>query len=336
MTADAREQALALVNGYRVFKLASAIVELGVPERLVDGPRSADELASESGADPDALRRALRALVAWGALREEADGRFAANDVTPILRRGASGLGDLLLMLDREGYRAWAELSHSLRTGEPAYPRVYGMSHWEYLRGDDESAALFNRAMVALTTRIADGVAQRYDFSRAKVVADIGGGNGALLAAILRAHPHLRGILFDLEQGLRGAREHLEAAGVGGRYELRAGDFFAEVPRADVYVLKSVVHDWPDAEATRILATCRRSMSPAARLLLVERRLPDRVSDDWSSRSATIGDVHMLVLFGSRERTAAEYAALFDRAGLRAGAVVPIDAEWAIFEALPA
>ena len=337
MSTDPRERALAFLNGFRVFKLVSVAVALGIPERLVDGAKTADELARETGANADALRRALRALAAQGALREEADGRFAATDVTPLLRRGVSGaLGDVVVMLDREGYRAWAELEHTLRTGEAGYPRAYGMSHREHLRNDPEGTELFNRAMVSLTTRIAEAVARAYDFSRARLVADVGGGNGALLIGVLRAHPHLRGLLVDIETGLRGAREVLIAAGVADRCELRVSDFFVEVPRADVYLLKSILHDWPDADAARILATCRRSMGPDARLLAVERRLPDRVSEDPPSRNATIGDVHMLVLFGSRERTAAEYAALFASAGLRAGAVIPVDPEWAIFEAVPA
>ena len=337
MSTDPRERALAFLNGYRVFKLVAAAVALGIPERLVDGAKSADELARDAGMNADALRRVLRALAAQGALREEADGRFSATDVTPLLRRGVPGaLGDMVVMLDHEGYRAWEELPHALRTGEAGFPRAHGMSHWERLRDDPEGAELFNRAMVSLTTRIAEAVARAYDFSRARLVADIGGGNGALLIGVLRAHPHLRGVLVDLETGLRRAGETLAAAGVADRCELRVGDFFVEVPRADVYLLKSILHDWPDADAARILATCRRSMGADARLLAVERRLPDRVSEDPPSRNATIGDVHMLVLFGSRERTAAEYAALFARAGLRAGAVIAVDAEWAIFEAAPA
>jgi methylase of polypeptide subunit release factors len=220
-------------------------------------------------------------------------------------------------MLPRESYMAWAELMHTLETGEPAYDKVFGEPRFETLSKDPEGAARFNTAMQRWTEQVAKDVVEAYDFSSAQSVIDVGGGTGALLAAILRANPHLRGAVFDLPAGLEDTDAYLSSAGVRERCEIVPGSFFESVPSGfDLYVLKSIVHDWSDERSVAILSTCRAAMGDGARLLLVERLMPDRAAESPQHRRAHFMDVQMMVMLGGRERNEEQFSALFDASGL--------------------
>lgn len=207
---------------------------------------------------------------------------------------------------------------HSVKTGEPAFPEVYGMTTWEYRASHPEESALFDGAMTGLSLAEAEAVVRSYDFSGIGVLVDVGGGKGALLAAILAANPALSGILFDQPHVVADAKDLLERAGVADRCEVVDGDFFKAVPKAvpggaDAYLLKSIIHDWDDALAIEILRKCRAAMADSARLLLVERGIRPANEPD----PAKFIDLMILVMLGGRERTAEEYERLYTEAGFK-------------------
>jgi hypothetical protein len=329
--------AIRLLNGFRGYQLVVAACRLGLPDLVAANPADSAELAARTRTDADAMRRFLRGLAAWGFFAEDGDGRYSATDVSEAFRSDRPGLRNMTLMLSEEAYPIWGDLLYSLRTGKPAFDHVYGKSRWEKLAEDAEDAAQFNAAMVEVSRRVARELVAAYDFSSARTVVDVGGGNGALLAGVLSGNPHLHGILFDLPAGLAGAPVAMEAEGLSDRVEIVEGSFFETVPGgADVYLLKSIVHDWDHEHAVQILSTCRVAMTPASRLLLVERLVPDRVTDGDVELSTVMSDLHMMVLLGGRERTTSEYAFLLESAGLRLSRTVAMPSEFYIVEALTA
>ena len=221
---------------------------------------------------------------------------------------------------------AWDELLHAVQTGKPTFERVLGMDPFRYMAEHPEEAAIFNDAMTAGSTHAAKGVPVAYDFSPFKTVVDAGGGlDGALLAAILKANPAVRGVLFELPHVAEGAKKPIADAGLAGRCEIVSGDFFESVPGgADAYILKGVIHDWDDARSIKILQNCHRAMSSKGRLLLVELVLPARVDHSPWSQIGTGSDVNMLVNIGGRERTDAEFEALFAAAGFKLTKIVAV------------
>jgi hypothetical protein len=273
------------------------------------------------------LRRLLRALVAVGVYECGVDGRFGLTELGATLRHDAAeSLADWAEFTGRPYYRqAWAALSDSVRTGENAFQRVHGASVWAYRAERPDEQAVFDRAMTALSARVAEAVAAAYDFGRFRLVVDVGGGRGRLLAAILARHPTVRGLLFDQPDVVATAEPVPRCTAVGG-------DFFAAVPTgADAYLLKAVIHDWPDEQAVAILRVCRQAMPDDAVLLLVEQLL-DRAPNP--ARTA-FSDLNMLVAPGGQERELPEYGQLFQAAGFRLGDTVPTGTDHFVIEALP-
>jgi hypothetical protein len=220
---------------------------------------------------------------------------------------------------------AWDELLHAVQTGEPTFERALGSDAFRYMAEHPEQAAIFNDAMTAGSSHTAKGVPVAYDFSSFKTVVDAGGGHGVLLSSILKANPAVRGILFELPHVADGAKKPIADAGLAGRCEVMAGDFFESVPAgADCYILKSVIHDWDEARSIKILQNCHRAMAPHGKLLLVELVLPARVDHSPWSQIGTGSDVNMLVNVGGRERTDAEFAALFATAGFKLTKILPV------------
>jgi SAM-dependent methyltransferase len=204
------------------------------------------------------------------------------------------------------------------------------MSYFQYLADHPESAATFNAAMTGWSAQVASAVVEAYDFSDCRTVVDVGGGHGTLLGAILAAHAHLRGILFDLPHVAASAAPFLVAAGVADRCETIAGDFFEALPSGDTYILAQILHDWDDERSQRILQNCRSAMAPAGRLLIVELVLPP-------GNEPSLGkllDLHMLVLLTGRERTEAEYRDLLGSAGFRLTRVIPTRSGASVVEAV--
>jgi hypothetical protein len=220
----------------------------------------------------------------------------------------------------------------SVRTGQTAFERVFGTKYFSYLAQHPEANETFNQAMTGWSAQLDQAVLAAYDFSQFGTVMDIGGGYGRLLATILRAHPTVRGVLFDQPHVVAGATALLQEAGVNGRCEVVGGDFFVEVPRkGDAYILSQIVHDWNDQRSLAILKTCRRAIAPTGKLLLVEMVIAPGNQTDFGK----FLDLHMLALVGGRERTEAEYRTLLAKAGFQLTKVVPTQTGSSVVEATP-
>ncbi len=326
-TVPPRLELFQLLTGHYVSRAVYVAARLGIADLLAGGPRTAEELAGNAGAHGPSLRRLLRLLASRGVFSELEDGRFTLTPLSECLRSDSpSSSRPVALLFAGPIMRAWDELLYSVQTGEVAFDRVFGMPAFRYMGEHPEDAATFNAAMTAASSVTAAGVPAAYDFSRHRTLVDIGGGHGVLLTSILKANPRLRGVLFELPFVAEGARKAVEAAGLSGRCEVAAGDFFQAVPEgADAYILKSVIHDWDDARSVEILGHCRRAMAEDGKLLLVELVLPDRIDQSPRSQMGAGSDVNMLVNVGGRERTEADFRALFEASGFRLAAIRPVE-----------
>jgi hypothetical protein len=317
-----------MVTGFRLSAALNVAADLGISDELVDGPRTAAELAGVVGADPDTLRRLLHALATVGVYAEGPDGSFANTELGEGLRSDVpDSVRPLARTLNSPAlWAAWGHLGHSVRTGENAFVAKHGVDAWTRRRGHPEENAIFNETMTVQTTVIADAVAEAYDFAGLSTVVDVGGGQGSLLEAVLTRHPHLTGTVFD--------QEHVVATEpstptLASRWSAASGSFFFAVPEADAYLLKSILHDWPDDRCVEILDTCRRSLRPQGVVLVVETIL----GRPGFEVQAAFSDLNMLVMPGGRERTEEEYAALLAAAGLRLTRVVDTGTRMSVVEA---
>jgi hypothetical protein len=323
---DERAALQSMLFGYFPPQVLHTATRLGLAEELARGPRPAAELASATGCDPAALRRLLRALAVIGVVEPAADDPdvFALTGMGQLLRADhpATMRNYVLLFCGEQVWQSWGDLEYSVQTGKSAWEQRYGPPFGPGFM-TPEFSGVFNAAMAEGTARAAPAIVAAGEFERFGTVADLGGGRGILLAAILAAHSGLRGILLDLPQALDGAADVLRAAGTADRCQLVPGDFFAAVPGgADAYLLKSVIHDWDDERAAAILANVRAVISPAAALLLVEPVMRDRPSQQ-DLFSVSYSDLNMLVCTSGRERTAAEFRDLLAAAGFAVQQITP-------------
>ena len=327
-----------LATAYQASRALHVAARLGLADLLAERPRTAEELAEATGAHAPSLRRLLRAMAAFGVFDETAaEGRFALTPMGERLVAGApASARGMVLMWDHEDFRrTWDALEHCVQTGETAALHLFGATGWaERYERDPELLAAYHAGMSAMAATAAEAVVEAYDFGGARHVVDVGGGQGRLLATVLRAHPGMRGTLLDRPDVVEGAGALLAEAGVADRCERVGGDMFAAVPEGgDAYILSRVIHDWGDGEAVAVLARCRGAMAEGGRLLLVERVPPERATPSAPAQGHLLSDLNMLVRTGGRERTEAEYRALLAAAGLRLTRVVPTRAPWSIVEA---
>ncbi len=317
-------QMLQLLNGFRVTQVLYVAAKLSLADILKDGPQSVDALAVTTGANPDALYRVLRVLASIGVFEENSERRFALTPLAALLQNDhPSAVRAQALFFGDEPYRACGGLYDSVMTGTNAYERVFGAPHFEYLAQHPAQNEAFNQAMSASSRQAARAIVGTYDFSTAGTVVDIAGGQGMLIAAILRANPALHGVLFDQPHVVAGASPLLEAAGVADRCELASGDFFVTVPPGDLYTLRHILHDWDDEHTIAILRSCAEAMPPSGRALVIESVIEP--GNDPSP--AKFLDLMMFVMNGGRERTAEEYRRLFAAAGLKLTRIIPTEAE---------
>jgi RimJ/RimL family protein N-acetyltransferase len=321
-----------LVNGYQVSQAIHVAATLGIADLLADGPRTSDDLAAATATHPRSLYRLLRALASVGVFHEEDGRRFALTPLGDCLRSDApEPVGGWAAFVGRPSNRqAWGALLDSVRTGENAFRAVHGVGVWEYRVHHPEESAIFDRAMADLTRLVDRALVDAYDFSRFDTLVDVGGGNGALLGAILARHPALHGVLFDQPHVVAAAAAKREAAGVADRCRIVGGSFFETVPEdGDAYILKAIVHDWEDEEAAAILRVCRSAMPADGVLLVIERTLGAPNEDP----DAKLMDLNMLVAPGGQERTVEEFGELLAGAGLRLTQTFPTSAGLSILEA---
>jgi hypothetical protein len=337
---DRREQgpALALrrlVNGYQVSQAIYVAATLGVADLLKDGPRSSDDIATATNVHPLTLYRLLRALSSVGVFYEDGDRGFGLTPLGDCLRADApeSVAGWAAFVGQPYLWNAWADLLHSVRSGQTAFRHLYGMDVFDYRASQPELNALFDRAMISNASQRAEALLAAYDFGQLSRLVDVGGGRGAFLTAVLVRQPGLLGVLFDQPQVVDGAERGLQAAGIVNRCQVVGGDFFVDaLPEgADAYVLGNVLHDWENDQATAILRNCRRAISDAGKLLVIERELlPSNEGVE-----AKFSDLNMLVETGGQERTTHEYTVLLATAGFQLLRVIATASPWSIFEAVP-
>ena len=327
-----REELNRMVAGFWTTQAIYVAVRLRIPDLLAAGSRTADELAAETGSHARSLYRLLRALASSGVFREDAEHRFALTPMSEYLRCDAPGsMAGLAWMRGDWQFRAWGDLLHNVQTGETAFNHVFGEPLFDFLRHTPESAAIFDQGMVGVHGRETEAMLTAFDFSDIEVLADIGGGNGSVLAAVLAKYPTLNTILFDRADVIDRAKANLAQAGVADRVQFIAGDFFQSVPNgADAYFLRHIIHDWNDEQSRTILKNCHAAMPSNGRLLLAEFVLPDGPEPfhgKWF-------DLAMMTVTGGQERTEAEYRTLLDGCGFAWYQVVPTATELSVIEAI--
>jgi len=311
-----------------------AATELGIADVLGDGTRTIRELAESTGCHAPSLYRLLRALTRIGVFTELDGSRFANSAQSQLLRTDVSGSVSAMAAMTSGLMRgALGELAHSVRTGQPGFERVYGMPMWRYVTERNPAVgAEFNAAMTQASTMVNPVLAQAADLSGVRSVVDIGGGQGGLVRALLACHPGIQhAMVFDRPCVIDQVRAAPGPA-LDERVQLVAGDFFAAVPAgADAYVMKWILHDWDDADCLQLLGACRRAMSPHSRLLVIELVIDPGRSDELVYAM----DLQMLVALGGKERTAAEFEALYDAAGLELTRIIPTASMYCLIEGIP-
>ena len=303
--------------------------ELGIADLLIDGPRTAGELAEKTHTHGNALYRVLRALASVGIFAEDAHGRFSLTPLADLLRTDASASQrPFAIMMGAEFHGAWGELLHSVRTGEQGFEKKFGVPFFQYMTERPERGKIYDAAMTGVHGGETEPMLDAYDFSPFQTVIDIGGGNGLVLAAILQRHPTVKGILFDLPAVVDRARTIISGLGLSDRCQIVGGDFFSSVPvGGDAYIMRHIIHDWDDDEAVAILRNCRGAMNPEGRILVVETVIPpgnEPCFGKWL-------DLMMLVV-GGCERTEEQYRRLFSEAGLKLNRIVSTALEISVIE----
>ena len=317
-----------------VSQVVYAAAKLGIADVLTDGPKSCGELAIAVGARPQTLSRLMRALTCLGVFIQCSDNRFGLTEVGETLRTGFPGsMRSTVIMLGEEHYQAWGKLIDSVKTGETAFSRVFDKEIFSYLDSNARAGETFAKSMSEITAQISLAVLLTYDFSGARTVIDVGGGEGRLLEAVLDAVHHARGILFDSDSVIENIGDRSCLKRFNSRFRIVAGDFFQCVPRGgDVYMLKNVIHDWDDGRSVDILRCCHRAMRDDSKLLLIEAVVAEGVPSTFDS----LLDLNMLVISGGCERTEAQFRNLLDQSSFRLVRILPTLSPVSILEAVRA
>jgi SAM-dependent methyltransferase len=313
---DTHADMLRLITGKWVSQAIGAVTELGIPDLVSAKAQTATELARATHANTDSLYRVLRALSAQGIFFEEENGEFRNTPLSATLCRDVQG--SLRLPVQFEGmditWKAWGELLYSIRTGESAFERAAGEPLYAYFNSNRRESEILNAATTAISKVESDAIIQAYDFSSASVIVDVGGGEGHLLANILRNNPRAHGVLVELAHAAVGARRLFSDWGLADRTEVVVGDALHSVSAGgDIYLMKRVVHNWDDDRSIRLMKNCAAAMTPGGKLLIVEMVVSHRNEQDFSK----LMDLQMMVMTqGGRERTEEEYRSLYSAAGL--------------------
>lgn len=325
---------LQIMNGPLIAGAVSCLAQLGIPDLVDAAPKSADELAKEIGADPQALYRLMRATACVGVLSEGPDGKFSQTPSSKILCSNANpSLRGFAIMTGREWHgRGWSHLEYCVRTGKQAPEHIYGVNIFEYLKRDPAEAQIFNDAMTALSMIHGPAVTEAYDFAGLRSIVDIAGGHGLLLSTILQGNPHMRGTLFEVPHVLQGAANG-PLKPFMDRCTLASGDMFSSVPAGtDAYIMKHIIHDWPDDRCVQLLKACRKGVNPGGKLLVVDEVI--QPGNDFSPGKFL--DLQMLIFPSGCERTEKQFRDLFAAASWRLTRIIPTSSAVSIVEAVPA
>lgn len=334
--AEAAATLRGIANGLRASQALFVAAQLKIADHLSEKPLNNYELAAITGTDSAALGRVMRALCALGIFSELDSGHFSLNPVAQLLRSDVSGSyrAGVLFLAGAVRWRCWSGLLETVKTGVKASEQVLGMPLFDFYAAHPEESKVHDDAMRAFSASHAPALLDAIDLRQAGVVVDVGGGTGELLAAILAAHPGLRGVLFDLPNVVAQAAPVLSKSKVADRCAVEGGSFFEHVPsHGDTYLLKQIVHDWDDARASSILRCCRRCMPQDAKLLIIERRVPEP-SEPTEPAETFFADLEMLVMTsGGRERTEAEFRKLLADAGFKHLRTLTTASPLCVFEA---
>ena len=320
-----------MLFGYAVSRAIGVAAELNIADLVQDTPKTADELATHTGAHPRSLYRLLRACAGAGVFVEDASHRFGLTPLADCLRSdNPESLRAFAEMITNETqYQMWADLSYSVKTGERAFDKVFGMPVFDYYVSHQKAGRLFNEAMTSLSLGASMAVLASYDFSGIQTLVDVGGGQGFLLMSILKKYPNLHGILFDTAPIVAEAEVLMAEHGVASRCKTVGGDFFQAVPAGgDAYLMKHIIHDWNDDQCLTILRNCHRGIRAGGKVLLVEMVVPDGNEPSMSK----LLDLQMLAILPGQERTAGEYRALFQQSGFELTRIVPTMSPYSIIE----
>jgi hypothetical protein len=329
-----QEVVLGLALGYLPSRGLHVVNQLGVADLLKEGPRSIEDLARATGAHQQSLYRLLRMLAGYGVFAEETPGHFQLSPAAALLQTGGpESMHNAVKMIgDMTGDGSWwaasGHLGHSVRTGEPAFNHVHSMGFFEHLSQHPEASSWFDRGLANFAAPENAAIVNTYDFTPFKQIVDVGGGQGGLLAEVLKTYPSVRGTLYDRSEVVL-EPAYLTDAGVRDRCEVVAGDFFKSVPKGgDAYILKRILHDWNDQQCVKILRTCREAMDERSRILVVDAVVPP----GNHAHPSKVMDILMMLLVEGRERTEQEFLELFQRAGLKLTKIVPTPSVLSIVE----
>jgi len=325
---------LQLAMGAMVTQAIGVAAKLGVADVIADTGKHVDHLAEATGSHSPSLYRILRSLASVGVFRETEPYTFVNTPLSDVLRSDTPGSmrNTMIFMAEPWHYNVWGNMLHSARTGGTAWKATHGEEVFDWFAKNPKASEIFNATMTEMTAGVTPAIVTAYDFSGIDTLADIAGGHGFLLSQILKANPDLKGILFDMDHVIAGAGEMLERQGVAARVSTTSGDFFKEVPPADAYIMKHIIHDWDDERSIRIMESIHRAMIGDGKLLLIEMVVPE----GNEAHPAKMLDLEMLTSPGGLERTADEYAELFDRAGFKLNRIVPTMSPFSVIEAVKA
>jgi hypothetical protein len=329
-----RESVATLINGYQTSQMLHVAAKLRIADLLKDGPRSTAELATAAGAHEDSLYRLMRTLASLGIFTESQGRRFELNPAAQYLRSDAQGSLRVLAEIVGEEWmwRPWGALLESARSGKTAFNHLYGEGTFDWFAKHPEAGRLFDAGQAGSTSATAKAVTDAYDFSNVRRVVDVGGGDGTLLAAVLRANPATTGVVFDLPGVVAAAKNTFDRSLIA-RAEFAGGNFFTAVPSgAELYLMKLILHDWNDGDCQKILVNLRRAMAATSRVVVAE----DLVCGPNQACPAKQRDINMLVRTGGRNRTEQEYRDVLTRGGFRTTRVIPTASTLFLIEATPA
>jgi hypothetical protein len=330
-TPEAVPHVFQLITGHIVASAVNIAAQLGIADRLANGPRTAADLARDCSVDEGALYRVLRALASVGVFTETAPRTFDLTPAGAALQDGPVR-AMALWVAGAFNFRVYANAMHSVKTAESAVPATVGAGVFEHFATDPELSRIFNDAMTGFSATIIPAVLEAYDFGGIKTLVDIAGGHGAVLTSIVQKYPSMKGVLFDIDHVIEGAKARIASQGLADRVTTASGDFFKAVPAGgDAYIMKHIIHDWDDERATTILKNIRAVLPKDGRVILLEGVIPPGNDPGFGK----ILDLEMLVMPGGKERTEEEYRALFAGAGFDLTRIVPTESPLSVIEAKP-
>jgi hypothetical protein len=313
-------QMMQLITGFWTSCCIYNAAKLDIADKLALQPQSAEQLAETTHCHAPSLNRVMRALASAGIFSRNQQGEFCNNVLSETLRSDVPGSMKAMAIAQLgDHYNAWGNLIYSIKTGKTAFDQVEGMPVWKYYETHPEEGQNFMKAMTGLTGAVIKNVIPEYDFSSMNTIVDLGGGNGALLMAVLRTAPNAKGIVFDEEYVVEKTMEELAKNGFDDRCSTAAGSFFDFVPKnADGYLMKMVLHDWNDEQCLQILSNCYQAMKTGSKLLVIESVIPE----EDSPHPGKYMDINMMAMTGGMERTEKEFAGLFNKVGLKLSRVI--------------